>query len=240
MGIIPAYAGSTSKCQTRLYRRRDHPRIRGEHVRGHVGVARQRGDHPRIRGEHLERCLLDSEDEGIIPAYAGSTMGHAGKDVTGQGSSPHTRGAQRNEPHSHTLSWDHPRIRGEHLGLGGAKMHRVGIIPAYAGSTWNALRDGTSTVGSSPHTRGARATRCSLDGLCRDHPRIRGEHDSVLRKQRQGDGIIPAYAGSTMMSSGRTPPRQGSSPHTRGAPRRRLTRSGLGRDHPRIRGEHPN
>ena len=49
----------------------------------------------------------------IIPAYAGSTPGAVGIG---------------------TAHWDHPRIRGEHVGL-----------------AW----EGVKTVGSSPHTRGA-------------------------------------------------------------------------------------
>ena len=91
-GIIPAYAGSTSPCHSRGGGRRDHPRIRGEHLRRfpttpspvgsspHTRGARRRPeprphrreDHPRIRGEH-PHCLLLSEG--------------------GEGSSPHTRGA---------------------------------------------------------------------------------------------------------------------------------------------------
>ena len=50
-----------------------------------------------------------------------------------------------------------------------------------------------------------------------DHPRIRGEHKS-------GDKAKGAF--------------EGSSPHTRGAPQGRLSRSLGRRDHPRIRGEH--
>ena len=111
------------------------------------------------------------------------------------GSSPHTRGAPRKE---------------------GLDEVPVGIIPAYAGST---------------------ASRSSSRRLTRDHPRIRGEHPSGTSVETwyrgssphtrgalagavaegPGDGIIPAYAGST-------PSR----------PRRAAAR----RDHPRIRGEH--
>ena len=92
-----------------------------------------------------------------------------------RGSSPHTRGAPK------------PRV--------GIEV-AYGIIPAYAGSTEANSLDGqtmadhprirgehqamatstTTTNGSSPHTRGARA----------DEPRHR-------RRKR----IIPAYAGST-------------------------------------------
>ena len=111
------------------------------------------------------------------------------------------------------------------------------IIPAYAGST--------------PSPRAPTATVA-------DHPRIRGEHDAPWRRPRgggdgssphtrgapyylpnywDGQGIIPAYAGSTRplrrnlphcpdhprirgehtLSSTRPTGRSGSSPHTRGA-----------------------
>ena len=134
------------------------------------------------------------------------------------------------------MIWDHPRIRGEHQrlrdenqSLKGSSPHTRGarrrqyrhdgcrgIIPAYAGST-------------------------SIARFCvrssRDHPRIRGEHepDSLAvmlymgssphtrgaqvqgRVFVQGQGIIPAYAGSTARKA-----------------RARRTE----RDHPRIRGEH--
>ena len=111
---------------------------------------------------------------------------------------------------------DHPRIRGEHFQI-------EDII-------W-------PITGSSPHTRGARV-----------------EHRAGLRRRR----IIPAYAGSTLRSDvavisladhprirGEHPenPRyrddvDGSSPHTRGARRRRARRRAAPTDHPRIRGEH--
>ena len=154
-------------------------------------------------------------DVWIIPAYAGSTAGR--------------------DPPRRAMA-DHPRIRGEHAGLGagnsrpqGSSPHTRGarngrnrrapgqrIIPAYAGST--------------RRVRGA-------DRSWRDHPRIRGEHTDSLqpgdivfgssphtrgaRRTRPGRGggtrIIPAYAGST------DPPRSSTTPNP---------------DHPRIRGEH--
>ena len=253
--IIPAYAGSTtSSCGGRA-RCRDHPRIRGEHARRVLPVvdiggssphtrgaptpptrSRSRpADHPRIRGEHVRET-----------APANGTIG----------SSPHTRGAPRRSPSklrspriipayagsttlrppSRRSMPDHPRIRGEHLGLRtmgrgcfgssphtrgalGVGVHLFGggwIIPAYAGST-------------GPRER--------LPTCLRDHPRIRGEHPVCERHQvfRSGSSphtrgarlwgrrrpgrrrIIPAYAGSTTLR----PPSRRSMP-----------------DHPRIRGEH--
>ena len=71
-----------------------------------------------------------------------------------------------------------------------------GIIPAYAGSTLRAAEDTTkfkdhprirgehspaargypTSLGSSPHTRGALDARRSSLTVISDHPRIRGEH----------------------------------------------------------------
>ena len=132
--------------------------------------------------------------------------------------------------------WDHPRIRGEHS-----------VVTDVA----------CSSMGSSPHTRGARRRRPHPDehrgiipayagstegphGLVEsfeDHPRIRGEHASVANRMS---------------------PVEGSSPHTRGAPVHVFDDGVCGgiipayagsteansldgqtmADHPRIRGEH--
>ena len=91
---------------------------------------------------------------------------------------------------------DHPRIRGEHTVIGWA---------------WDGVK------GSSPHTRGARdgcdaelederiipayagSTRkaWSASSAPLDHPRIRGEHSTVMNASSPTARIIPAYAGST-------------------------------------------
>ena len=192
------------------------------------------GSSPHTRGARGAR-RPGAFDCGIIPAYAGSTRVRDGGLMAAE---------------------DHPRIRGEHTashGLrgasGGSSPHTRGarprrtatfsrrrIIPAYAGST----------PGSSIITAG-----------WRDHPRIRGEHFGgvgpafvgggssphtrgapyYLPNYWDGQGIIPAYAGSTAVApaSGRAvwdhprirgehvfqlitkDPCPGSSPHTRGA-----------------------
>ena len=233
------------------------------------------GSSPHTRGA-LPGLGTDPSRAGIIPAYAGSTAGR--------------------DPPRRAMA-DHPRIRGEHAGLGagnsrpqGSSPHTRGarngrnrrapgqrIIPAYAGST--------------RRVRGA-------DRSWRDHPRIRGEHTDSLQPgdivfgssphtrgalpictwEKSSFGIIPAYAGSTGSAQPNAPAvrdhprirgehlpqtsciadRQGSSPHTRGAPHMTPTspldsgiipayagstgakwrRQEMVRDHPRIRGEH--
>ena len=212
--IIPAYAGSTAPWTTANCPPGDHPRIRGEHLRRAAGRRRAGGSSPHTRGARPDGAAL-LLGGGIIPAYAGSTPSTSGQ-VGGDA--------------------DHPRIRGEHnvascphMTRAGSSPHTRGapsqlvdesarprIIPAYAGSTCISRR------------RGARKW---------DHPRIRGEHisDGSTANMRggssphtrgarvqfygtqRGDGIIPAYAGSTHLS---------------------IPRRALMTDHPRIRGEH--
>ena len=91
-GIIPAYAGSTRPTRWMGGRWRDHPRIRGEHVRFGDFCLRDRGSSPHTRGA-LYGVAGVVEDARIIPAYAGSTFVLV-ISVSGIG--------------------DHPRIRGEH------------------------------------------------------------------------------------------------------------------------------
>ena len=131
----------------------DHPRVCGEHPSRIFCELSVSGSSPRMRGTHV-LFAVDSLDCGIIPAYAGNTMG-----------------AIRCRP----LPWDHPRVCGEHA-IGSVISTRQrgssprmrgtpfftegmnapwGIIPAYAGNTVN-----------------NRHTACTH----RDHPRVCGKH----------------------------------------------------------------
>ena len=172
-GIIPACAGSTGALRAVRKQARDHPRMRGEHLRSVTSMMSGSGSSPHARGAH---CLVAVGDDarGIIPACAGSTP---------------PRGASRSS------CWDHPRMRGEHapavvipIMRAGSSPHARGaplvtdaaepdsrIIPACAGSTmgrWQCLEAGgdhprmrgehygenanaTRKAGSSPHARGA-------------------------------------------------------------------------------------
>ncbi len=153
VGIIPACAGSTAVGHHGGAERRDHPRMRGEHLSVRADMSASSGSSPHARGAP-ELARVEGVLDGIIPACAGSTAslemwkystrdhprmrGEHGLfgdvEVFDEGSSPHARGALV----SHIMH---------------AVLHR--IIPACAGSTDSA---------SSPLRRR------------RDHPRMRGEH----------------------------------------------------------------
>ena len=93
-GIIPAYAGSTTAAAAKQTPRRDHPRIRGEHLRGGPALGLPLGSSPHTRGALLGWAPCRGLRR-IIPAYAGSTGERAVPDVGEAGSSPHTRGARQ-------------------------------------------------------------------------------------------------------------------------------------------------
>ena len=72
--IIPAYAGSTIVLNSYTQSGRDHPRVCGEHSASAVSVSAAQGSSPRMRGAQGVGHVLGGEG-GIIPAYAGSTIG---------------------------------------------------------------------------------------------------------------------------------------------------------------------
>ena len=94
-GIIPAYAGSTGRRACSCSSTRDHPRIRGEHMRDYIDGDYRTGSSPHTRGAHCGRAA-ETPKNGIIPAYAGSTHASLGRS---------------------RFAGDHPRIRGEHCEL---------------------------------------------------------------------------------------------------------------------------
>ena len=132
-GITPAYAGNTVAMRFVCSRKKDHPRIRGEHIASVFPCLRAKGSPPHTRGTHAAGDF-DLYAVRITPAYAGNTFLHGllPKPV-----------------------WDHPRIRGEHVahfgsrkGFEGSPPHTRGtlmqsrisrstsrITPAYAGNT---------------------------------------------------------------------------------------------------------
>ena len=152
---------------------------------------------------------------GIIPAYAGNTSGST---------------------FLNTLRRDHPRVCGEHGAVrepvcrkvGSSPRMRgtperaigcvnhVGIIPAYAGNT---LRGdiGRSCTGDHPRVCGEHI-EYKVEGATSQgsSPRMRGTHPSA-RPCALYCGIIPAYAGNTLFGH---------------------SVSFIGKDHPRVCGEH--
>ena len=152
-GIIPACAGST------CYRCRlsasswDHPRLRGEHTRPCASMSSASGSSPLARGARLikESTILC---KGIIPACAGSTL----RRVLWL-----------------YANWDHPRLRGEHSPTSQLTPTRAGSSPLARGAPRRA--DGARHVeGIIPACAGSTPSVRATYPICKDHPRLRGEH----------------------------------------------------------------
>ena len=132
-GIIPACAGNTRTPTGMWTKRRDHPRVCGEHSRKPLMIDAPAGSSPRVRGTQWDSNRR-KYDIGIIPACAGNT---------------------RASVSASSNVWDHPRVCGEHrdgvldsFSVGGSSprvrgtqalyvvgQKRFGIIPACAGNT---------------------------------------------------------------------------------------------------------
>ena len=194
----------------------DHPRLRGEH-QGYTAVAQpKKGSPPPTRGTQ-ELVNNGRKTKRITPAYAGNT--DANLTYTG-------------------AIWDHPRLRGEHdeyneneplcrgsppptrgtLGYFNIVVPANRITPAYAGNT-----------------KIIKLNR----GAILDHPRLRGEHDTVLH--------------SCLLMAGSPPPTRGTlskysiiftalriTPAYAGNTCCRIVKIKSAEDHPRLRGEHVN
>ena len=214
MGIIPAYAGNTSVRLESRARWRDHPRVCGEHAVKRKSDWPRPGSSPRMRGT-LRQTDLPSGHVGIIPAYAGNT------------------GILKNLL---KRIGDHPRVCGEHLISDFNNAGYAGSSPRMRGTLlWKPST--LSTDGIIPAYAGNTSAFMISFAICRDHPRVCGEHDSQIggwnlfggsspRMRGTPDnvirctdctGIIPAYAGNTDWI--------------------RLAIM-IARDHPRVCGEH--
>ena len=156
-GIIPAYAGNTFRAASESISLRGSSPHTRRTPRPRRLTRNPRRDHPRIRGEHLPRRFRVNLIAGIIPAYAENTPSATTYPQSTTGSSPHTRGTRTGASCSRTCPRDHPRIRGEHLARSAMYISVAGIIPAYAGNTQNVSKAKDDPTGSSPHTRGTRA-----------------------------------------------------------------------------------
>ncbi len=192
--LIPACAGSTTVREVLDGFHAAHPRMRGEHPCVRPWCGHPEGSSPHARGAPFV-ATPDKVSGGAHPRMRGEHFRFSQSVHVVPGSSPHARGAP---------------------GLSHRAGVELGLIPACAGSTsslsgsrwcwWAHPRmrgehslDQLAVMvmrGSSPHARGARS--CTLAPL------------TTIR-------LIPACAGSTIVTHTLVGSCGGSSPHARGA-----------------------
>ena len=211
---IPAYAGITACQAMPQLKRREHPRIRGDHGMRTATSSTRVGTSPHTRGSQLASSGA-TVDIGNIPAYAGITS------VIGALS---------------MAWWEHPRIRGDHDALSTVRFSVTGTSPHTRGSR---LPRGHSALnaGNIPAYAGITRMGCAGEGGGREHPRIRGDHGGGWTSRRWHQGTSPHTRGS-LLAALRDLSRVGNIPAyagiTRIPPRSRFQAG----EHPRIRGDH--
>ncbi len=176
-GLIPAHAGSTSKRLPFSSPCRAHPRACGEHSLEALGLMVMRGSSPRMRGA-LGLEGAEGAAEGLIPAHAGSTLGHAvGPDSAG--AHPRACGEHAHQTiYETTIEGSSPRMRGAQP-TSRSPFHARRLIPAHAGST--------SPIGKPPVFQGA-------------HPRACGEHTDRAKTLLAEEGSSPRMRGAHFLT----------------------------------------
>ena len=213
-GIIPACAGNTRPGRDSRPVPRDHPRLRGEHLKPSENYGPVEGSSPLARGTPVCVDLFDG-CEGIIPACAGITES--------------------------TLTWlgatgDHPRLRGEHAASDRRHQEREGSSPLARG-TPGGIRTLGDHTGIIPACAGNTPRPRPTSPGSRDHPRLRGEHDTAGPATSPSGGSsplargTPPILGERVVAVGIIPACAGNTPT-------RCSACAWCRDHPRLRGEH--
>ena len=192
-GTIPAGAGTPVRLVGRTGWNRDYPRGCGD-TSSMIGCTQSAsGLSPRVRGHRGYRPEME-QGFGTIPAGAGTPRRlRPGPELTwdyprGCGD---TSSSTRTRPSPRGLS---PRVRGHRIEPA-RKRNKIGTIPAGAGtptghdSSSRSAGDYPRGCGDTTRPRFAPTTATGLS------PRVRG-HPGLLQHQLNGDGTIPAGAGT--------------------------------------------
>ena len=156
-GIIPACAGSTQTHRLHDQPRRDHPRMCGEHAWAFSLTSSKSGSSPHVRGAR-GFMLSEAVHCGIIPACAGSTP---------------------QMTHSISITWDHPRMCGEHTTDDSFNLDHMGSSPHVRGAHCETCPSVFET-GIIPACAGSTHSKPTTRSSIRDHPRMCGEHDTAV------------------------------------------------------------
>ncbi len=229
--------------------------MRGDHTRPPTPRPRTWGRPPRARGPRRGR-RYGRRHRGTTPACAGTTaLPPWSPTRTGD----HPRVCRDHVPQVRLLPVGQgppPRVRGP-LHDGGAPLLLPGTTPACAGTTVCGGCPGWPAWGPPPRARGPRVqgspvsrgagttpacagTTCAASPRrtrCRDHPRVRGDHLALSRKELALMGPPPRARGPLRDDAAHDPPR-GTTPACAGTTWPATQATARIGDHPRVRGDH--
>ncbi len=212
--FIPACAGNTHPIRRARPSASVHPRVRGEHADLHHARAAFFGSSPRARGTPRPGNSVVGV-ERFIPACAGNTP------------------ASWATPRSCSV---HPRVRGEHCGTPPGSYPTAGSSPRARG-TLDRLHPLASLDRFIPACAGNTAAYRTAYLSVPVHPRVRGEHDTVMPSHAASDGSSPRARG-TPGADGGTADSNRFIPACAGNTASRPSWRSRSAVHPRVRGEH--
>ena len=193
-GLIPAHAGKTGCRRSAPWRRRAHPRSRGENACSHPARPASTGSSPLTRGKP-RKGRVRPHGIGLIPAHAGKTL-YVDVVPSMKGAHPRSRGENKwLMIETRNALGSSPLTRGKQqeslMGL-----DRGRLIPAHAGKTAPA---GERSRGEWAHPRSRGENRLRTEETVRpsgSSPLTRGKQSKRDTGAPQ-PGLIPAHAGKT-------------------------------------------
>ena len=172
-GIIPACAGSAACHFPRRPGTEDHPRMRGEHGIFSAVSAHLSGSSPHARGARIFTIVALTAG-GSSPHARGAHAAEEGRNVL-FGIIPACAGSTRLLAYASIQDWDHPRMRGEHICSVSLSASTIGSSPHARGAQINQA-GGIGLVGIIPACAGSTKCLPAANANQRDHPHMRGEH----------------------------------------------------------------
>ena len=182
-GITPACAGKRLRSGGLPHGAGNHPRVRGEEMVWAWTAPTREESPPRARGRvvlhghfhHLRR---------ITPACAGKSELCPRMPILVAESPPRARGRVRSISASTSITWNHPRVRGEEPERRGVQGRAGGITPACAGKSPPACWAIQAGIESPPRARGRDGFYLSRHQVCGITPACAGKRVMKMRPQR--------------------------------------------------------
>ena len=217
---------------------------RGENLTGLAIPGQGRGSPPRSRGERTTGRRLGQQHRltrsvwrpsADHPRARGENRTRPGRDAGLGGSPPRSRGEHQRGQHDRDRRRDHPRARGENGAGGVGTRGRPGSPPRSRGERRGDVDDRV-LGGITPALAGRTLPTTSAREPAPDHPRARGENESMFLP-------VVSERGSPARSRGEPEQRParvglpGITPALAGRTHTRCSETCANPDHPRARGE---
>ena len=151
-------------------------------------------DHPRSRGEHVIPKATASFNHGSSPLTRGAPKGLEVA-VSAPGIIPAHAGSTASTSWGWSTARDHPRSRGEHVHLSPSGSSALGSSPLTRGAREHSSRPSDSGRIIPAHA-GSTYPRKKKTGSPRDHPRSRGEHGLTGPCSQRAPGSSPLTRGA--------------------------------------------